>query len=308
MSLSSIPLPNVAGLFESSQTLVFPASPIRAQIPVYLKFTCTEYGSNSLQRAGLVSENSAGVGNVKAYIAVPFPSKFTTQTAMRYKQEENPSLLGADTAAITKGLGILQQKAQRKLTDFGIGGRLNAIGAQVAARGGKVVGSLASLLESDFTETILQSGSKRTFQIQLYFPCLNSADSAAASNIIQAFEALSLPSYVGGNIGGIAGIDLFFHPPMWFIGAGPLGNLGVDPRWVSQPQASVLTNVAVNRTAIDATSLTALDSAAPLAYTVSLNFQEIEAAVRPVGGGFKILNRSAAGLSSVGSAVGAFGG
>jgi len=303
MSLSSIPLPNLPGYGEGSQSLVFPASSIRSEIPIFLKFTCVEYGQNSLQRAGGII-NSGGVGNVKAYIAVPFPSKFTTQTIMRYGQEENPSIIGANTQALEQATKSFAEAAAKKAAGFFAGSKGLAIAGRAAGAAGKAVGSFGSLLDSDFTETILKSGSKRVFQVQLYLPCLNDADSNAAANITRAFEALALPSYVGINV-GVAGIDLFFHPPMWFISAGRLDSIQNDFRWTSQPQASVLTNVAVNRIAIDAPALTALNTGSPLAYSVTLNFQEIEASVRPVGKGFTILNRSAAGLSNTGS-VGSF--
>jgi hypothetical protein len=88
---------------------------------------------------------------------------------------------------------------------------------------------------------------------------------------------------------------------MWFIAAGALDDIKNDIEWTSQPQASVLTNIAVSRTAIDASSFTALDgNIKPVAYSVTLNFVEIEAAVRTpsVGGNtsFGIKNRSGAGL------------
>lgn len=301
MGLSSLSIPNIPGYGEDAQSLIFPASSIRAEIPVYLKFVAVEYGQNALQRSGaLISANSGGIGNVKAYIAVPFPSKFTTQTAMRYKQEENPGVVGGDTEALLAMISDQAKQLNKRLTDTFSQNELAATLGAGAFRLAKVAGSFGSLIESDYTETILQSGSKRTFQIQLYLPCLNTADSNAAANITRAFEALALPSYIGANALA-TGIDLFFHPPMWFISAGSLNSISNDFRWTSQPQASVLTNVAVNRVAIDAPSLAALNTGAPFAYTVTLNFQEIETAVRPVGKGFTILNRSSAGLSNTAS-------
>lgn len=94
-------------------------------------------------------------------------------------------------------------------------------------------------------------------------------------------SATSIPGL--GFLGQAATVQLHFHPPMWHFGVTSLnsGGLNTDMDWTSQPQMCVLTNVAVNRTAIDATSFTALDgNLKPLAYSITLNFQEIETAFR----------------------------
>jgi hypothetical protein len=289
---------NPLSFSEKKKILVFPTS-ISDQIPLYLKFNCVEYSQNGLFRAGSVV-NAGGYGNVKAVIAVPMPSKLTTQTAMRYKQEENPNVIPSGN--------ILLREGSDKLGKLGNSGLLKLAGISdaksIAAGAVSAIGSAAmqksQMIDSDFHETILQSGSKRSFQVQLYMPCLNAADSIAAAEIISAFEALALPTSFGETIGGTnLGFQFFFHPPMWFISAGALDDIKSDRSWTSQPQASVLTNVAVLRTAIDASSFTALDgNIKPVAYSVTLNFVEIEAAIRTpsVGGGtsFTIKNRSAA--------------
>lgn len=295
MGLKPVGTPNPNSLLESSRVLVYPSNTTVAnEIPLYIKFTCTEYSSLTLARAGGVI-NVGGYGNVKAQIAVPMSTKFTSQTAMRYKQEENPNsipLLQTFTDEKVKA-------AWDKLVGFAEPVLKNLPKKFLEAAEG-VAGQFNQLIDSDYNELILQSGSKRSFVIQLYLPCLNDEDSARAGEITRAFEALALPTTLSAGL-GLAGFQYFFHPPMWFIGVGALDSIKNDIDWSSQPQASVLTNVAVNRVAIDSSSFTAIDgSIKPIAYSISLNFTEIEAAVRAQqtlsGGGsptsFQILNRS----------------
>lgn len=304
-------LPNVTSMLEGSRTLIFPAeSSVQKEIPLYLKLTCVEYSMSTLARSGGYNPDggTVNVGNVKAYIYVPVPSKLISQTAMRYKQEENEEFMkGQLQKDAEEGLKLLGGKASTWLTKYIPGaGRFAAYG-QDAIR--KLARTYSSLIDTDFTETILQSGSKRSFTVSLYLPCLNLDDSLAAAEIASAFESLALPTLMGVNVPILnAGVQFHFHPPMWFFGIGPLLGTNTDIDWTSQPQASVLTNVAVSRTAIDASSFTALDgNIKPVAYSITLNFQEIETAFRAIdadiltgskGTSFTIKNRSGAAKSA----------
>lgn len=295
-------VPNVTSLTETEDTLIFPAdNSIQNEIPLFLKMTCVEYSMNGLARkGGIASDSAGGVGNVKAYIYVPVPSKLVTQTAMRYKQEDNEEFMKfAEQKAMESTIQIISGSALSKALDPVI-----PTGAKpyvdLAAK--RISRSLTSMIDTDFTETILQSGSKRSFTISMYLPCLNLADSLAAAKISRALEALALPTMDALSAGGgLAGYQIHFHPPMWFFGIGRLKGTKTDIDWTSQPQASVITNVAVSRTAIDASSFTALDvNIKPVAYSITVNFQEIETAFRipsPLGSGstsYEISNRSGA--------------
>jgi hypothetical protein len=303
---------NPLSFAEQKQILVFPSSTsVASEIPLYLKFNCVEYSQNGLLRAGAIV-NAGGYGNVKAMIAVPMPSKLTTQTAMRYKQEDNPNVHQIGNELIGEALEKAKAAALARALAVAGSSKAASVLANLLPGGLQSAQQFSQLIDSDFHETILQSGSKRSFQVQLYMPCLNADDSKKAAEIVRAFEALSLPTTLGESIAGSAfGFQFFFHPPMWFISAGSLDSIKNDIDWTSQPQASVLTNIAVTRTAIDASSFTALDiTIKPVAYSVTLNFVEIEAAVRtsrPVPGGatsFNIRNRSGANLGLQTAAVG----
>ena len=129
---------NPISLSESKQILVFPSdSSVASEIPLYLKFNCVEYSQNGLFRAGAVV-NVGGYGNVKAVIAVPMPSKLTTQTAMRYKQEENPNVIPIGNGAITEGLKKLAEKQLPKLMKLVAGNsklaKLIGIGSAIGAK------------------------------------------------------------------------------------------------------------------------------------------------------------------------------
>ena len=307
MGLSTTFGVNPLSLGEKKKMLVFPTS-ISSQIPLYLKFNCVEYSQNGLFRSGSVI-NAGGFGNVKAVIAVPMPSKLTTQTAMRYKQEENPNVKAALNESTAAGIDKLSKLGNAKLLKVaGISDAKSIAAGAVGAAFGAAM-QFSQMIDSDFHETILQSGSKRSFQVQLYMPCLNADDSIAAAEIISAFEALALPTTFGETIAGTnAGFQFFFHPPMWFISAGALDDIKSDRSWTSQPQASVFTHVAALRKAIDASSFTALDgNIKPVAYSVTLNFVEIEAAVRTQSAGsgtsFTIKNRSGAANQAQSAAV-----
>ena len=301
-------VPNLTSLAEAEDTLIFPASSsIQKEIPLYLKMTCVEYSVAPLaRRGGLATDSTGGIGNAKAYIYVPVPSKLVTQTAMRYKQEENELIV--QEGSEQKGFEDLIQRRSETLVGNAIQPLLPAIAKPYAnAIGKRIARSVSSMIDTDFTETILQSGSKRSFTISMYLPCLNLEDSLAAAKISRALEALALPTMDAVSfLGGYAGIQMHFHPPMWFFGIGRLQGTRTDVDWTSQPQASVLTNVAVTRTAIDAPSFTALDgNIKPVAYSITLQFQEIETAFRiPSTGGptsYKITNRSGAFVKGAGT-------
>jgi hypothetical protein len=294
-------VPNVTSLAEGEDTLIFPAdSSIQKEIPLYLKMTCVEYSVAPLARKGGISTDStAGIGNVKAYIYVPVPSKLVTQTAMRYKQEENELIVqqGSEQQAFEEFIARKTVSVPSTALEPILPGVLKPYAPVIAKR---IARSVSSMIDTDFTETILQSGSKRGFTISMYLPCLNLADSLAAAKISRALEALALPTMDALSVlGGYAGVQMHFHPPMWFFGIGRLNGTRTDIDWTSQPQASVLTNVAVTRTAIDASSFTALDgNIKPVAYSITLQFQEIETAFRVPGGekqtSYRITNRSGA--------------
>jgi hypothetical protein len=301
-------LPNALSYAESSKTLIFPADDsVRKEIPLYLKFTCVEYSMGALARSGGYQGSGGIVGNVKAYVYVPVPSKLVTQTAMRYKQEDNETFMKTkEQKAFEEWISIKSDSVFANLPAPSLG-RYSGVVSEGARR---LARAYSSMIDTDFTETILQTGSKRSFTISLYMPCLNQNDSKAAAEVTRAFEALALPTLTGVNATVLnIGAQAHFHPPMWFFGIGPLGSVNTDIDWTSQPQVSVLTNVAVTRTAIDASSFTALDeNIKPVAYSVTLNFQEIETAFRAMSPGqgtsFAIRNRSgavkSAGISSLG--------
>lgn len=307
-------LPNLTSMLEGEKTLIFPAqSSVQKEIPLYLKIRCVEYSMSTIARSGGYNpEGGANIGNVKAYIYVPVPSKLITQTAMRYKQESNEDFMkGTEQTLSEDFIQLLGGKASAWLDKKIPGlGRWSTYSKEALRRIGK---AYSSLIETDFTETILQSGSKRSFTISMYLPCLNLDDSLAAAEIASAFESLALPTMMGVNASAFLpinfGAQFHFHPPMWFFGIGPLLSTNTDIDWTSQPQASVLTNVAVSRTAIDASSFTALDvNIKPVAYSITLNFQEIETAFRAIdadiltgsqkGTSFVIKNRSGASRSA----------
>jgi hypothetical protein len=311
-ALKPIGISNPNTVVEKAKGLIFPASPIQSEIPLYLSFTCVEYSQTALTRStgnlsGAIGgiANTAGASGVKARILVPYPTKFTTQTAMRYKNEENENIMPAGNKAIDKTAKAIDDALTAASGGVGVGAVAGSVTKEIfnLIKGLGTATNLSSQIDSDFTETILQSGSKRSFQVQLYLPCLNTEDSIAAAKIATAFESLALPTTFGENlaVSGFAnklGVQLFFHPPMWFLGVTTLGSIKNLNVWSSQPQASVLTNVAVNRSAIDSPALNALNDGNPFAYSITLNFQEIEAAVRVPGGkdketSFTIANRSA---------------
>jgi len=299
-TLGGIGMPNPTSYTEKTRSLIFPATPeIQNEIPLYLKLTAVEYSQNGLMRSGSVIQTSGGFGNVKAHIAVPVPTKLTTQTAMRYKNQENTTQVPIGDAWIKDKVSGAGKAITAKIEGIiARGGSSSIVGKGLEIATGALSAAFNQLIDSDFTETILESGSKRSFIISLYLPCLSEADSVAAANISRAFEALALPTMIGASVLGVPiGTLLTFHPPMWFFGVGGLNSVKNDIDWTSQPQASVLTNVAVNRVAIDSSSFSALDlNIKPVAYSITLNYTEIEPAYRATSGlsetSFEITNRS----------------
>ena len=130
-------------------------------------------------------------------------------------------------------------------------------------------------------------GSSRNFEIRLYLPCANLEDSLAAGKICRAFEALSLPTAIGLiSARSIA----YYHPPLWYFGIGPADSLQIDKDWSGSPQISVLTMTKIRKQALDTNTIAAHSNKKsgdstqfkPVAYSLTLQFRELESAVRVI--------------------------
>lgn len=302
---------NTASLSERSKKLIFPAQDnIRVKIPLWMKFYCYEYSSTAFGR--VATQNSAGGGGdigfpglrsiEKASIFLPAPVNFQTNTSHKYVPENTsaPNLfqnyLGGIGTAVYDALGIspAMQKARA-----GFDEAIDAIERFFGDAGG-----FASELEDlDVKDAMFSTiGPSRSYEIRMNLPCLTEQDSKAASAIIRAFEALSLPS-IRSTIG--LNFTKSFHPPLWVFGIGPIDQRKFDQDWSGQPQISVLRAVSHKKTAFETNALAALGHNSvlkPVAYTLSLSFLELEPAFRasnPFGeASTVIINRSTAMLTS----------
>ncbi len=308
---------NTQSIAEWSSKLVFPVeNSIRSQIPIWMKFYCYEFMNTMSQRALAYSRSTGGVAGAigsyttkeKMQIMIPAPTNFLTTTAHSYASVRTgmpdtplPSIVSSTLEKIFPGAtdaiqtGALKGKLLFDLID------------QYTATITGLDSSFSDQVEQGFMSdsTYVPAGGSRTFEIKINMPCLSDLDSKAAGKIIRAFEALSLPTLRSALT---AATTKYFHPPLWVFGIGPANSMKVDPDWSGYPQLSVLRTVSHRKTAFDTNSLSAFGYGGtykPIAYTVSLIFQELEPAFRQTSPfretGINILSRSAAIVTAGGS-------
>jgi hypothetical protein len=296
---------NVGAIAEGKKVFVFPnETNLVSNIPMWMKFFCYEYNASAAGRASSYnrSQNSLnvpGMTNLKALICVPAPANFVSTTQHTYKPEEKIYEEDIVSAGVSKGKGYLGAIDTYLSTSL-IYNALKTAAEWVAgtADEGLKLAGYKQLIESDFTDQVYKPGGQvRSYEISIYMPCLSIEDSRKAGEIIRAFEALSLPTALSLLD---AKSTFFYHPPLWVFGVGPIDAYKFDPDWSGYPQISVLKTVKSKKIALDVNSLSALGDGngifKPIAYTLSLIFQELEPAVRVTGAGTElstlITNRS----------------
>jgi len=312
-------LENKFSLLENNKRLVYPIEEsVRQAIPLWMKFYCYEYSNTVLGRAGM-KKSSNGDGSAipglmakeKAQIFLPAPVNFQTQTLHNYVpgQTDARNVIPDNflVSAANNGLdllldylGIDKDKGLARLA------RIREI--QKNLEKNLSISGFASDMSFDTLDAIyVGNGPSRSYEIRMTLPCFTTADSKAAGAIIRAFEALSLPTARGL---GFTVLSKSYHPPLWIFGIGPGDEYKFDPEWSGQPQVCVLKGVAHKKTAFETNSLAAVGSGTdlkPVAYSLTLSFQELEPAFRFTTPGSEtstqITNRSGI-LMTTGSNVG----
>ena len=261
-------------------THIFPSSPdLRERVPLWLKFYCYTYSRNSLARA---VTSVLGAPMIRC-IQLPAPREFSTVTDVEYnvKIDSPETRTQADP---TDGLMSLSSDMLRipdAILDF--------FGLSISE-------------EMDMSDTKFKGVNKRAFTFKIIMPARTEEDAQAASDVCDAFEALSLPT--ARFAAAAKKVD---HPPMWTFGIGPLDDLNNDRSWSGQPQLSLLDKVTVNKSGFqDSYAISNGGKLKPLTQTLILNFIELEPAMRSaVPFTSTIINRSTAFWSGGGWGVGA---
>ena len=300
-------LSNPTSFAESNKILIWPDDTgTRTKIPIWMKFFCYEFMSGAVGRASAYSRSQNGLSipgltKMKASISVPAPANFTSTTAHTYKSE--PVVPTLVPPAVSNVINTLTPDKAKTYIDTAIDTIKKAVeyGSTVNALSG-----FNQMVDSDFSDLVYKSGGQvRQYDVQLYMPCMTVGDSKKAGDIIRTFEALSLPTVIAAP--GFSAATFFFHPPLWVFGVGPLDHHLFDPDWSGFPQLCVLRTVKNKKIAIETNSLSAISNSAgefkPIAYTLTLVFQELEPAIRitnpgPGGLSTKISNRSGAMVST----------
>ena len=280
---------NTQSVLEKNKRLVYPIEEsVRSAIPLWMKFYCYEYSSTVLGRAGIKKSSNGDdsaipglMAREKAQIFLPAPVNFQTQTLHTYVPTPSDAqnvipddniLFGAVASMVNKFIdfnSLLDRfvKAQKALDNL-------------TKKYGNVTG-FASDMSLDILDAVyVGNGPSRSYEIRMTLPCFTTADSKAAGEIIRAFEALSLPTARGL---GTSYLSKSFHPPLWIFGIGPGDEYKFDPEWSGQPQVCVLKGVAHKKTAFETNSLAAVGNGTdlkPVAYSLTLSFQELEPAFR----------------------------
>jgi hypothetical protein len=250
---------------------IYPQNPkLQSEIPLWLKFRCFEYQGFIGRQTGTFAGVLPTPPNQLGLIYVPAPQELVSGVQNNYKEIGVKDIFNAVVAPISM-----------------LGGNIPVIGKKIkpVAEFIQAATSAAVTLSSyfigisppDFNDNIFAGSSKRVYSFNLVFPCLTDEDSFAAFAVGRSFEALSAPYASRVPF-------LFKHPPMWLFGVGPGTGPAIDFTWLTDPQLSVLTNVAVNRSAPDKGSYAVLTQYGlkPSVTTVSLQFVEIEPVYRDV--------------------------
>lgn len=276
------------GLAEKSVDIIFPsAGSIREEIPIWMKFYCYEYSTSALGRSQINARSNGGItiptlSKLKMKILVPAPANFESTTQPKYTttttlaQNLFPPNILTDLLNVPEFLGKVGEAGKfvkdlvNKTTVTGLG-------------------NIIDIPNFELQDLVYRGGgSSRNYEIRLYLPCVNLEDSLAAGKICRAFEALSLPSAVGVLT---ATSIQYFHPPLWYFGIGPADSLQIDKDWSGSPQISVLTMTKIRKQALDTNTIAAhsnkksldLTQFKPVAYSLTLQFRELESAIRVIG-------------------------
>jgi hypothetical protein len=253
---------------------IYPQNPkLQSEIPLWLKFRCFEYQGFIGRQSGTFGGVLPTPPNQLGLIYVPAPQELISGVQNTYKEIGVQDIFNAVVAPLSM------------MTNFNVPVIGNVNPVKTVAEFIKTVTSSAITLSSyfsnitppDFNDNIFAGSNKRVYSFNLVFPCLTDEDSFAAFAVGRSFEALSAP--YASNVP-----FLFNHPPMWLFGVGPGTGPAIDFTWLTDPQLSVLTNVAVNRSAPDKGSYAVLTQYGlkPSVTTVSLQFVEIEPVYRDV--------------------------
>lgn len=275
-----------------STTKIWPTDPRdQEKIPLWMKFFCYDYSDNSFVR----TSRAAGLGPMLKCIMVPAPKELVNTTDALYntaviddtgkainmtKADPRDSTLGKAFGAIEDGATGLFFGLVNPFTfmdTFTAIGEMLGFGAKIAM---------------DMSDTKFVGVAKRTFNIKLLFVSKTPADSSAAAEICEIFEAFSLPQ------ARMAPLSKFVcHPPLWKFGVGPGNGPIIDPDWSGQPQLSLLDAVTVNRSGVQDSFGVANErkDIKPLAITANIKFVELEPAMRSsLPQSSTIINRSVA--------------
>jgi len=283
---------NESSVLENNKRLVYPIEEsIRQTIPLWMKFYCYEYSNTVLGRAGIKKSSNGDSSQIpglmakeKAQIFLPAPVNFQTQTLHQYVPGETDAKNLIPDNFLTGAMKGMLDNATKKATGKG----LEELGAGAADLGNRLkavfkapVSGFASDVTYDIHDAVyVGNGPSRSYEIRMNLPCFTTADSKAAGAIVRAFEALSLPT---ARALGFSFLSKSFHPPLWIFGIGPGDEYKFDPEWSGQPQVCVLKGVAHKKTAFETNSLAAIGSGSdlkPVAYSLTLSFQELEPAFR----------------------------
>jgi hypothetical protein len=290
--MAQFTIQNLTSVAENNKRLVYPIEEsVRSAIPLWMKFYCYEYSNTVIGRAGM-KKSSNGDGSAimglmakeKAQIFLPAPVNFQTQTLHTYVPGRTDAQNVIPDNYLTAQLkGFFDAALQRLGIDTTKLGELFIKiqqGFKNVSRGLSVTGFASDVTFDIHDAVYVGNGPSRSYEIRMTLPCFTTADSKAAGAIVRAFEALSLPTALafGSSI-----LSKSFHPPLWIFGIGPGDEYKFDPEWSGQPQVCVLKGVAHKKTAFETNSLAAVGNGTdlkPVAYSLTLSFQELEPAFR----------------------------
>jgi len=255
---------------------IYPATPeLQQKVPLWLKFFCYEYSSNSLYRSNALASSGippAGLPMLGS-VMIPAPTEFSTYA--------NASYATAINSPKTKTKADPRQTLSNMASSVGnlFGARMDAnedglldMIEGIAMKFNNGPFGLGNLVNMDMSDTTFQGMNKRMYQFKILLASITEQDAAVASQISEFFQAFQLPTAVPGVFSKIVR-----HPSLWYFGIGPGNNPNFDSDWCGQPQFSLLNNCTVNKAGFK--NMFAVSDGGrlkPLAQSISLSFVELE--------------------------------
>ena len=275
---------------QKTVSIVFPSSRLlNSNIPttscLMMKFACTPWKNmrdptKSAVNSSVATDVCSGMSPLNAVIMIPAPKQMQSMTKIKYVDDTN-ALQGLINTASQIGSVV---------TDLIISTYNPFLGAS-SMLAGKAREISTGRRDLDTTDAMFSNAEKRSYNITFTLVATSDDEAKEIANIVNVFQALSLPNKQNSWSLNIATPyqAKAYPPPLWKFGIGLGINPFIDPTWLGQTSFCVLHSVIVNTTTGGSPYM--MEGGKPLMTTVNLMFTDYEPAYR-MGDSYTIVPRS----------------